>query len=256
MEFYDLIIAWVLIFSRLTAMLYFLPVFGGRAVPRLVKVLFVMSIALSFLVLGNFSYNMQNLTSEALVGGIAMEVVNGLTMGFAATAIMNAVYIAGHLIDMNMGFGMVNVMSANNEARVPITANFYYMFTAVIFFLVDAHHSLIDAFALSLDKLPLGSLGFNISHVMSYTELIKTTFIVGFKLAMPIILTVLISNLILGLLSKAMPGMNVFMVGMPFKILIGFVTLALVMPAIYNLLFSIIETFVEFVYGVVARFSL
>ncbi len=256
MEFYDLIVAWALIFSRLTAMLYFLPVFGGRTIPRLVKVLFAMSISLSFLVAGNFVFEFSSVTTSSLLLAIILEVVNGITIGFAATVIMNSIYIAGHLIDMNMGFGMVNVMSANNEARVPITANFYYMFTVMIFFLVDAHHNLIDAFALSLQKLPLGAVGFNMSHVASYTELITSTFVLGFKLAMPIILTVLISNLILGLLSKAMPGMNVFMVGMPFKILIGFFTLLLVAPAVYNLFFSIIDSFVEFIYSVVARFYL
>ncbi len=254
MEFYELIIVWLLIFTRLAMLMYFIPVFSGRNVPRLVKVVLVLSLSLLFLTSGNFKYGITDITDSKLLIAILFEMLNGMTIGFAITIIMNSIYLAGHIIDMNIGFGMVNVMSANSEAQIPVTANFYYMMMGIVFFMVDAHHSLIDAFLLSLNRQPLGTLGVNVTHMVGFTKLISNTFVIGFKIAMPIILTVLISNILLGLLSKAMPGMNVFMVGMPFKILIGMITLALVLPVVYNMFFDILKDLIEFVYGVVARF--
>lgn len=256
MTFQDVIIVWVLIFVRLTVMFSFLPVFRSDNVPMTAKILFSSIFSFVFLSTGAFKYSPQSFDLVSMLVNIVFEAINGLTLGFAVLLIMNAIYLAGHMIDTDVGFSMVNVISPQDESSMPITANFYYMLMLVVFIGINAHHTVIDAFALSLNKVPLGSLGFNVTHLSSFTELMSLTFVIGFRMAIPVLFTILVSNLVLGLLSKAMPGMNVFMIGMPFKILVGLLTLLLILPFTYTFMVSILETLADFLYGVVGRMYL
>ncbi len=256
MKFQDLIIIWVLIFTRLSMMFVFLPIFNSRNIPMKAKIALISMFSLVFLSSGAFNYTQFSYNTAYLGKSVVFEAVNGITLGFGVMLVMNSIYVAGQIIDMNMGFSMVNVMSAQDESSIPITANLYYIFMLIIFITLNAHYAVIDAFAISLDKVPLGELAFNSTHLAGFTELMSMTFELAFRIAIPIILTVLVSNLILGLLSKAMPGMNVFMVGMPFKILIGLATILLVLPSTHKVFVEIIEIMADFLAGVVGRMYL
>lgn len=256
MSFDVLVVVWVLILARLSMVFVFMPVFSTQGIPTQIKVIFIGLLSFAFLSSGIYDASLIPTGSMDILISILFEMINGMTIGFAIVAIMNGVYIAGHMIDMNMGFSMVNVMSATDEDSLPVTANFYYILVLIMFLAINAHHMLIDAIALSLNKVPLGSLGFNLMHVKSYTELIVLTFEIGFRLCMPVLITVLVSDIVLGLLSKAMPGMNIFVVGMPFKILIGLFTLVLVFPAMKDALLDILEILGDFIYGVIGRMYL
>lgn len=253
MSFDMLVIIWVLIFTRLAMMMIFMPVFSSQGVPMQMRAITLSLLATVFTVSGLYDASHIPSSQVGIVAAVIFEMINGMTIGFAVIVVMNAIYTAGHMMDMNMGFSMVSVISATDDDSLPITANFFYIFLLIVFLLLNAHHMLIDALALSFDKVPLGSLGFNLIHIKSYTELVSLTFEVGFRLCMPVLLTVLVSDIVLGLLSKAMPGMNVFVVGMPFKILVGLFTLILVFPAIRTALLEIFDIMAEFIYAVIAR---
>lgn len=256
MTFQDLIVIWLLIFTRISAVLFFLPLFRSRNLPMMSKVIFTAIFSYIFLVSGAFNYSSVSIEATYLLRGVIFEMLNGMTIGFSVLLIMNAVYIAGQLIDTNLGFSMVNVMSAQDDSSLPITANLYYVLMTIVFISVNAHHIVIDAMARSFKHVQLGSLGLNLTHIAAYTELMAKTFEIGFRIALPIIFTILVSNVILGLLSKAMPGMNVFMIGMPFKIMVGLATLIIIIPSTYHLFVKILDILAEFVYGVVGRMYL
>jgi flagellar biosynthetic protein FliR len=235
------LVTWLLIFSRLGAFFMLIPLFGASNVPIQLKVLFTAFLAMIFYSTGEYTIGIDLARFDIIGFGIIFELINGLSIGFVVVAIMNAIYIAGHIIDMDMGFAMVNVMSAQDESEMPITANFYYLLMMIIFVLLNAHHKMIEAFIRSLQIAPLGVLSFSGVTVGTYFELIKETFIIGFQMAMPIIATIMVANIILGMLAKAMPGMNVFMVGMPFKILIGISTLLFVFPVTTKMMVHILD---------------
>lgn len=256
MSFDELAIIWVLILTRLSMVFIFMPIFSTQGIPTQIKVIFISMLSFAFMSSGVYDASYLPETGVDILLSVLYEAINGMTIGFAIVVIMNGIYIAGQMIDMNMGFSMVNVMSATDEDSLPVTANFYYILVLITFLVINAHHMLIDAIALSLNKVPLGSLGFNLIHVKSYTELVVLTFELGFRLSMPVLITVLVSDIVLGLLSKAMPGMNIFVVGMPLKILIGLFTLVLVFPAMKDALLDILEILGDFIYGVIGRMYL
>ncbi len=246
------IIVLFLIFTRFGAMVLLIPLFGARNVPIRVKILFALMMSMIFFLSDVYSvgFTIERFDSFALA--VVFEIINGLMLGAVVLIIMNAIYIAGFLIDMGMGFSMANVVSPTSEAQVPVTANFYYVLAMILFVVTNAHHSVIIGFTRTLENTPLGVLALSPLHVEGYFQLIKETFIIGFQMALPMITVILIANIILGLLSKAMPGLNVFIVGMPFKILIGITVLLVMLPlsaasivAILNRIFEYIDRIIQ-----------
>lgn len=248
----DFVVIWLLIFIRFGTMLLLIPLFGATNVPNQVKVLFTGIMATVFLMSGQYEVAIETGAYAAVFLGFIFEIINGLVLGFVVVLIMNAIYIAGHLIDMDMGFAMVNVISAQDESEIPITANLYYLMMMILFMITNAHHRLIEAFIQSLSIVPLGALRFSPLHVQSFMDLLKETFVIGFQIALPIIVTLLMANLILGMLSKAMPGMNVFEFGMPFKILIGLAVMTVIFPITIQMFGHILERMLTYIQQVLA----
>lgn len=245
------IIVWLLIFIRLSFTLLLIPLFGAANTPNQVKIVFSGLLATIFFATGQYQVGIEMARFDILALAVIFEAINGLLVSFVVLMMMNAVYIAGFMIDMNMGFAMANVISPTDEAEIPITANFYYLLTTILFIATNAHHYVILAFNRLLAQTPLGLLGFKPMHIDGFLTLMQETFVIGFQLAMPIIATILVANIILGMLSKAMPGMNVFMVGMPFKILIGLATLFIILPVSAKIILMIIEKTLQYIEQVI-----
>ncbi len=241
------LIVLILIFVRFSATVLLIPLFGARNLPVRLKILFSLMMTFVFFSTGVYRMTLPIDRFDGLAMAVAFEIVNGMTLGFVVMLIMNALYIAGFLIDMSMGFSMANVVSPTSEAQVPVTANLFYIIAMILFVVSNAHHAVISAFSRTLQVMPLGDLALNPLHVESFFELVKETFIIGLQMALPMITIILIANIILGLLSKAMPGMNVFIVGMPFKILIGIVVLLMIMPLMVAAISGLIARIFDYI---------
>ncbi len=105
---------------------------------------------------------------------------------------------------------MVSVVNPIGTEQLAVSANLLYVLAMILFFVIDGHHQLIRVIARSYEVAPVGSGFINLFVSLQLTDLMQEAFILGFKLAAPFIITVFIGNMLLGLLAKAMPGMNVF----------------------------------------------
>lgn len=238
----------ILIFSRVAAIFSIIPIFSSKNTPIQLRIGFIFFVTLvMFPVLVTSGVMMPSNFGEFLID-IVREVLIGLTLGFSITFTINSIYLAGTLVDRNIGFAMVSVISATDESQMPVSANFYYLMSMMIFLISDYHHRLIEGVALSFKEVPIGTDTFNIFMARRVTDIVGESFVIAFKMAAPFLITIIVANIILGLLSKAMPGLNVFMVGMPLKILIGFIIFLIVLPyyiGFFNNLFHIM--FIQFI---------
>jgi len=146
-----------------------------------------------------------------------------------------------------IGFSMVSIINPEDETETPITANLFYILAILIFFIANFHHKLIISIAYSLEKIPIGSNFLKLISPELVIEILQTSFVFGFKMAAPILVTILISDLLLGILSRAMPQMNVFIVGMPLKILIGLLALFIVFPSFIKLINNIFTRMFDYI---------
>lgn len=222
---------FLLVFVRMTGLFVTAPIFGRRNIPVYFKIgfAFVTALLMANVVQVGHLVDTQNFMIYALY--IIKEFLAGVVIGFVAYAVFTGIYIAGQIIDMQIGFGMVNVLDPMSNIQVPVTANLYYMLAMIIFLVTNGHHMLIKALYQSFDILPLGSAVFGPKMVDDMVVVFQNMFSMGFKIAAPIVAAVIIADVVLGIISKTIPQMNVFILGMPLKVLIGIVIVLITIPA-------------------------
>ncbi len=229
------VIIALLIFSRIAGIFLLTPIFGNTSLPMNLKIGF--TIFLTYITLPIVS-GLDIITIDnvfILLFYIFSEFLIGLVFGFISLLVMNSLYVAGTIVDMNIGFSIVSVINPQDESEIPITANFYYTLAMLVFLITNSHHILIKSILYSFTKIPIGYSFVDLIFINKIIGLINTSFILGFKMASPIIITIFITNVLLGILSRAMPQMNVFVVGMPLKIFIGLITLYITLPLYFGI---------------------
>jgi flagellar biosynthetic protein FliR len=227
---------FLLVFVRMTGLFVVAPIFGRRNIPTLFKIgfsFFTALILVNTTVVKNIQYD-NNILGYALL--IIKEFMIGLSIGFVAYLAYTAFYIAGEIIDRQIGFGIVNVLDPISNIQVPVTSNLYFIISMLMFLTINGHHMLILTLFDSFTTLPLGTALFNKEIVDGITGLFTTVLATGFKIAAPIVASILITDIALGTISKMVPQINIFVIGMPLKIIVGMVILIITIPAFISIM--------------------
>lgn len=234
MDLFELIFSeyqlFLLVFVRMTGIFIITPIFSRTNIPTILKLslaLIISMITFSTLSSGKDIVLDTNIT---LIVQIAKELSVGLIIGFISYLFFISLFIAGQIIDTQIGFGMVNVFDPAHNTQVPITGNLYYILALLVFFTVNGHHWFLEAIVQSYSILPVGSIVFNEKIFYQVIDIFSEIFNIGFKISSPILATVFLINVLLGVLAKTVPQMNVFVVGMPLKIFVGVITIFLTLP--------------------------
>ncbi|WP_432665040.1 flagellar biosynthetic protein FliR [Wukongibacter baidiensis] len=248
MDIMEKAILLFLVFSRISGIFLLTPLFGNKTIPIPLKIGFSGFLTLVAFPIVIFSEQINFISIYQLLYFMIFEFFIGLIIGFISLLVLNSIYLAGVMVDRNIGFSMVSVISPQDESQIPITANFYYIIATLVFLAADLHHMVIKAILYSFKVIPIGYQNINLLFVDKVTEILRVSFIIGFKMSAPIIITIFVANVLLGILSRAMPQMNVFMVGMPLKVFIGLVTLFIILPlylGVFNNIFSIMFDYIK-----------
>jgi flagellar biosynthetic protein FliR len=204
---------FLLVLTRVTGLFAAAPVFGRANLPAYFKIgfAFLFAMILTNTVTGTVIAGYESVYGFAFL--IVKEFLVGIALGFVANMLFTAIYVAGQLIDMQIGFGVVNVLDPISSIQVPITANFYFIMSMMIFLSVRGHHVLVRAMFDSFNYLPIGSAVFDGQFQMgNVARLFGEVFILGFRIAAPVTAAILISDVALGVLSRTVPQLNVFIV--------------------------------------------
>jgi flagellar biosynthetic protein FliR len=218
---------FLLVLTRMTGLFVVAPIFGKRNIPAYFKVAlaFFMAIILVNTQNPGLTEKYSNLWGFGFL--IAKELLVGITIGYVSYIIFTSIYVAGQLIDMQIGFGMVNVLDPLSNIQIPVTANFYYIISMMLFLLGNGHHILINALFDSFKIVPLGTAVFSDALMSDVLRIFGSIFSIGFRISAPVLATILVTDIALGIMAKAVPQLNVFVVGMPMKIIIGLLVMVL-----------------------------
>lgn len=232
---------FILLFVRMLGIFILTPFFGARNVPTIFKIgLGFFAAIIVFDVTGPVNLQINNIFDYFIV--VLSEFIVGLVIGLASMIAFSAIHLAGQLIDYQLGFGLVNILDIHSETQVPLMGNFIYILTILIFMLMNGHYIIFTMLAKSVDIIPIGKVVFDLSGMSQVlTKMVSDMFTLGFRISVPIILTTILTDLVLGIISRTIPQLNVFMIGMPAKIFVGIFTLIIMLPmylAIIDFLFN------------------
>ncbi len=226
---------FVLVLVRIGTMLMLVPGFSGRGVPTPLKIGF--SVLLAVVLLPFVRVNPVGLeVADRFVVAVAQEFLVGLLMGFAVAVVFGAIEMAASLASLQMGLNLAAVFNPALNAQASALDTFYLVLASLIFFGVNGHHMLLVALQRSFESVPVGSATLAANGDQAIVALTAAMFVEALRIALPISGTLLVADAALGILNRMVPQMNVFFVGLPIKIVVGFLVLALTLPFLIRVL--------------------
>ena len=242
----------ILILLRITSFIVVSPGFSFRSLPNTVK------IAISFA----FTVTVYSITpSLGIIDSLFLflvlsiqEVLIGLALGFITKLIFASIEIAGQFMDFQAGFSMASVFDPTMGIQASHYGRLYYWMSICIFFILDLHHHLIRALIMTFEYIPISMIDFSGYNVKFIVDLFVYIFEIGFNLAAPILIVVLITDMVMGIISRTVPQINVLMLGMPLKSMISFVFILFLLTWIMNKVGSILYLMPDYLRGFMELF--
>lgn len=242
----------ILMFLRISGMFFMSPIFGRRNIPAMMKAGFSLILAIVFVNVFPPQNNFNDINVIDFTILSVKELLIGFVLGFITSAFFYITYAAGQLIDMQIGLSIAQVYDPALNSSTPITGGFLYTVLLIYFFTIDGHLMLIKLIYATFGKIPVGQVEINLTMVNRIIEAFVLTFTMAFTLALPIVAASLLVEVALGIVVKSVPQMNIFVVGMPLKIFMGFVMLFLMVPIFSqfcNSIFDKMYNAAEFVFN-------
>lgn len=225
-----------LVFCRLGSFLLLSPIFVLAQVPVRIKIFLLLALAFclaQFLVAGNAVEAASSLVH--LVGMMLGEVMIGSAMAFGVFTAFSAFLLGGRLLDLQMGFGVANLIDPSSQEQAPLMGTVLYMASVLTFFLVDGHLLLLESVAFSFEIRPPGIFSFDFEPALIIGQF-GLMFLYGLILFAPAVFTLLLIDVGMAVAARTMPQVNMFIVSLPLKILVGLIVFTLSLPLIKVLL--------------------
>lgn len=221
-----------LVLLRMIAFVVSSAVIGSPNISGPLKLL--LSIVLVVLVYPTVQVNPDdlNVMTENLILLSARELMIGVTLGFLTRLFFFTIGMTGELVSVSIGLGaaqMFNPMMGTNSNTVE---QFYNTLATLIFFAIDGHHLLIEGIAQSYQLIPLAQMKLNLGPYAEIATFAQDMMVMGIKMCAPILAAILVTNIAMGVLGRAVPQINVLVTSMPVTLMIGFALMFLCIPLI------------------------
>ena len=231
----------LLIMVRVSAFFVSVPLFSYRTIPQQVRI--ILAVALAWMMYYTFNIEPFEINGDYLLL-ILKEAIVGLMLGLAAAMIMSAVQIAGGFIDFQMGFAMANIIDPQTGTQSPLMGQFLNFLSLLLLLAINGHHLIIDGIYYSYQFIPLEQFFPNFGEegtVIFIMKMFVAVFAIAFQMSAPIVATLFLVTLALGITGKTVPQMSIFVIGFPIKIAVGFLVLIVTMGVLVGVMKELIE---------------
>jgi flagellar biosynthetic protein FliR len=230
------VIAFALVLSRVAGIFAALPVFGGQRLPLQIKVVVVLMITL--VCFPSLAVTPPAMPGDvfALVGLLLCEMAVGLTLAFVAQILFSAIEFSGQIVGMQMGFTMAQIVDPTRGSQVEIMSVVQTLFATLLFLTMNIHHVFIRAIIDSFSAIPIGGWHLNGNIITFLMRRTADIFVLGIRLAAPVMVSLLLTSVALGVMARSFPQMNIFMLSMPLNIGIGFIVLGATLLVFFHVL--------------------
>lgn len=228
----------IYVLFRITSFFLSTSIIFPNGTPQLFKICF--SLILSVMISLNIDISVPIENFYDLIKYGTFETINGLILGYIVNVCFYSLKMAGSLIDIQLGLSMASTYDPNTQTQATLVENLIYFVGVTVFFSINAHHILINSMQNSFNIIPVGYsiLDYNFSYILN---VFLQYFIIGIKIAIPMIVVLIMTDLITGIISRSISGLNVMIVGMPLKMLVGILFFMSSLPFILNVIKDIIK---------------
>lgn len=236
--------AWIAAFifplARILALISSAPPFSNAAVPMRIKL--VLGLAISMALLPALPPIPQiSPTSGIGLLILAQQMLIGFAMGFAMRLAVAAIDFAGEIIGLQMGLGFATFYDPDSAAQTPVVAQFISLFGTLVLLAINGHLMILATLAQSFVALPIGATSLAASSWSNLAHAGAIIFASGLMLALPAVAALLITNIAMGVLTRAAPQLNLFAVGFPITLAGGFVIMILMLGYLGTPLIQLFE---------------
>lgn len=227
----DHLIQYLWPFVRIGAFVMVMPLIGSSFVPTTVRLLLGMALtAVMAPVIPD--YSAPDILSLSGLITVFQEIAIGVAMGFVVQLVFDAITLGGQVIAMSMGLGFAVFLDRTRGVNVPVLGQLFLMLGMLTFLSMNGHLALIRLVAESFYLLPIASGGLSTPAIVAMLAWSSQVFEVALKIALPAIAALIVVNLSFGVMSRAAPTLNLFAVGFPVAMLLGFVVIFLNMAGL------------------------
>jgi flagellar biosynthetic protein FliR len=224
------LLAFMTVFIRTAAVVMSIPVFGGRALPVLLKAGMVLAVSLLIYPRLTLPPLAPAVGILPFVLGLAAEVMLGAAIGLCVNMLFAGVQLAGEIAGYQMGLAIANVLDPDSSEQIPLLSQVYQIFAVLIFVSVNGHYHFLGALTESFQRIP--PFGFQLSGTLmeQLVGIGRDVFVIGIKVGAPVIVVLLLTSVAFGLIARTVPQMNVFLVAIPLKIAVGLLFVCFSLP--------------------------
>ena len=219
---------FLLVFLRVTSMLYVFPVFSAPQIPTLVRL--GLGSVISFILWRLVPVVHMSTGLYDLILAAVSQLVIGILIGYIASLVFTGIQFAGELIDLMIGFAIANVINPQTQQNITVIGEFELAIATLVFLATDSHYFLIQGIAGSFTLAPLPYIGLDPSIAGNVALFFSQAFLVVFRIAAPVVVALFLTNIVLAFMARVAPQMNVFVVGLPIQVGVGLIMMAISIP--------------------------
>jgi flagellar biosynthesis protein FliR len=234
------VVGFLLVLCRVGGLFVLAPVFSVNMIPMRIKLMLAMAISLAIMPL---AIHGQTVPTDAgqIVGLMLKEIVVGLAFALPMALVTAAVQAGASILDTLIGFSFASILDPVNNQQTAVIGQFYSLFAMMVLLMTGGDHIMIEGMAASYHALPITAYPDIGAVTAGMLNVLAQVFAIGLEIAAPALVALMITDAAIGLVSRAVPQMNVFVVGLPAKILVGMTVIAATLPFVSDQIQSTLQ---------------
>ena len=249
----QLVMIYLLLHLRFIGLMFSSPLFTATLTPAPFRYIFaVMLTVCSVGIIKTNEIPLIYFDEVIFIAAICLrEIMIGIALGFISSLPLFALRVAGEQTGSIMGFSMAQMMDPTTQQETSIIGQLHFLIAMWFYFRWNGHLLMVQALIETLKLVPPGQISLFPAGDLSLGTWLQNVFILGMRMVVPFYCALVLSDIGLGFLARTVPQMNIFVVGLPVKVMLGFMILAAVIPLVMDLVHANIERWIEFALSVI-----
>ena len=226
------LLGFMMVLTRISAFFLVAPIFSWKAIPVRLKVAITLLISIFFSMITPFAINTKQVSILQAILLIANESIYGLSLGLTVGIVFSAVKLGGRMVERQMGFAMANILDPMTGERTQPLGTFMEMIFIILFLSANGHHLFLLIISRSYESFPPGSIPTIPILAGGITKSSSTLLMAGLRLAAPMLTALLLLMVVLAVLARIAPEMNILFISLPLRVGLGLLMAAIFLPLV------------------------